>query len=104
MSLLSELDDDEIVHLYKDKTIEGFDNDFDALMAKITEIRTLGYTRVETTDSALISSKTYSIAINVGQPVYSAIALSGWIPEESTQELVDVLKGKVQEIVTADSL
>lgn len=104
LSLLSELDDDEISHLYEGKTIEGFNDDFILLVKKINEIRTLGYSRVETTNPTLKSSKTYTIAVNVGQPVYSAIALSGWLPEESTDELVSVLRDKALEIInSADS-
>ncbi|WP_077341179.1 IclR family transcriptional regulator [Pseudocolwellia agarivorans] len=101
LSLLSELDDSEISHLYQGKNIDGFDDNFDSLMEKITEIRTLGYARVETTGSSLKTSKTYTLAVNLGQPVYSAIALSGWLPEESTEELITVLKEKAKEIEQA---
>lgn len=100
LSLLSELDDDEIAHLYEGKVIDGFNDDFTLLLAKINEIRTLGYSRVETTTPTIKSSKTYTIAVNVGQPVYSVIALSGWLPEQSTDELVSVLKEKALEIIS----
>ncbi|MBE8168823.1 MAG: helix-turn-helix domain-containing protein [Shewanella sp.] len=101
LALLAQLGDDELVHLYKDKTIEGFDDDFDLLMTKINQTRSDKFVRLETTNSKLKNSKTYTIAVNVGQPVYSAIALSGWIPQESTEELVSVLKEKALEIEQA---
>ncbi|MBM7072702.1 helix-turn-helix domain-containing protein [Shewanella sp. 202IG2-18] len=101
LSLLSQLSDDEIVHLYKGKTIEGFDDCFASLMDKIEEIRRNKFTRVETTNKKLKNSKTYTIAVNVGTPVYSSIALSGWIPEDSTDELVEILHQKANEIVSA---
>ncbi|RYV01501.1 hypothetical protein SOPP22_14045 [Shewanella sp. OPT22] len=101
LSLLSQLSDDEIVHLYKGKTIEGFDDCFESLMDKIEEIRRNKFTRVETTNKKLKNSKTYTIAVNVGTPVYSSIALSGWIPEDSTDELVEILHQKANEIVSA---
>jgi hypothetical protein len=50
------------------------------------------------------SRKTYSIAVNVAQSVYSAIILSGWLPEKPIQELVDVLKDKVAEIIAANAI
>jgi hypothetical protein len=54
---------------------------------------------VETTSPTLKFSKTYTIAVNVGQPVYNAIGLSAWLPEEPTNELVSVLREKTLEII-----
>jgi len=68
LSLLSELDDDEISHLYKDKEIEGFPAGFASLMEKIYEIRSLGYTRVETTDTSLKTSRTYTLLSMLANP------------------------------------
>ncbi len=101
LSLLSHLSDDELTHLYDGKSIEGFEDNFELLMIKINEIRTNKFARVETTNKRLKNSKTYTIAVNVGSPVYSSIALSGWIPEDSTIELVDILNQKAKEIALA---
>jgi hypothetical protein len=38
------------------------------------------------------------VAVPVGNPVYAGIAMSGWIPESATAELVEALLSAAREI------
>lgn len=98
MSLLSELDTEEVIHLYHEQEIPGFPDGIDALLKQLAEIRNQGYTRVRTSYRTHIPEGAVTLAVNVGQPVHSALALSGAIPEERTTEFVSVLREKAQEI------
>ncbi|MGD8174990.1 IclR family transcriptional regulator [Marinimicrobium sp. ARAG 43.8] len=98
LSLLSQVDDDEVVHLYENKTIPGFPEGIAALQDKLIEIREQGFVRVRTSYRTHLPEGAVTLAVNIGNPAHSAIALSGDIPEERTEELVAVLREKALDI------
>lgn len=87
MILLSELDNEHIRELFEDHSIPQFDDDIVKLLAKIDEIRALGYARVHVADDR----DHHVIAVSTGDPAHAGLALSGWIPEHATSELVAAL-------------
>jgi DNA-binding IclR family transcriptional regulator len=92
MSLLAELDDEELAHLYLGKEVPGYPGGFDSLMDCIKEIRLNKFVRIETQYKTHLPHHTITLAVNVKGAMHSAIALSGWIPDEATDELVKSLK------------
>jgi DNA-binding IclR family transcriptional regulator len=95
MVLLSELDDDEVRELYKDhQDIPMFPEGVDQLLVKLAEVRRLGYARVHVADER----DHHVVAVSTGDPAHAGIALSGWIPEASTEELVAALREAAPEI------
>jgi len=91
MSLLAELEDAEITHLYSGKEIPGYPDGFDSLMKCIKEIRDNKFVRIETHYKTHLPHHTVSLAVNVKGAMHSAIALSGWIPEDATDGLIKSL-------------
>jgi DNA-binding IclR family transcriptional regulator len=98
LSLLSALSDDEINTIYADKPIPYFNNDLDALLSILSNIREQGYARVNTKYQTHISNGSVTIAVNVGDPAYGGVALSGQISEQETENFVTLLRGKAHEI------
>ena len=98
ISLLSDLDDDEIRHLYEDKDIPGFPEGIESLLAFINNVRGQGYVRYATHYKTHLPRHTETIAVNVKGNMHSAIALSGWIPDDAVDELVTLLRNKANEI------
>ena len=95
MVLLSELDDEEVRELYKDhQDIPMFPEGIDQLLVKLAEVRCLGYARVHVADER----DHHVVAVSTGDPAHAGIALSGWIPEASTEELVAALREAAPEI------
>jgi DNA-binding IclR family transcriptional regulator len=92
--LLSECDDDEIRELYEGKEIAMFPDGVGQLIAKLREVRHLGYARVHVADER----DHHVVAVSTGDPAHAGVALSGWIPEASTTSLVDVLRAAAAEI------
>ncbi|WAJ72124.1 IclR family transcriptional regulator [Catenovulum adriaticum] len=92
MVLLAEQPDHYIEKTYQHKHIEGFGEDFSAFMASIKQIRQQGYSYIQT------QTDKHTLAVAVGEPAFCAIALSGWIPENSVAELVQPLKQVAQQI------
>lgn len=88
MSLLAHMDNDDVLDIFKNKDIPGFPDGPVHLIAALDEIRRDGYARVLSRPEQGI----HTIAVTVGNPVYSAIALSGWIPDSNTDELVAALR------------
>jgi len=86
--LLSELDDEDVRELYADKDIPMFPGGIEQLLAKLAEVRRLGYARVHVADDR----DHHVVAISTGDPAHAGIALSGWIPEASTEALVAALR------------
>lgn len=84
--LLSELDDEDVRELYADKDIPMFPGGIEQLLAKLAEVRRLGYARVHVADDR----DHHVVAISTGDPAHAGIALSGWIPEASTEALVGI--------------
>ncbi len=98
ISLLSHLDTEEVIHLYHDKEIPGFPGGIDALLETLAETREQGFARVKTSYKTHLPEGAITLAVNVGDPVHSALALSGEISESRTEEFVAVLREKALEI------
>ncbi len=94
MVLLSELEDDEVRDIYRDKDIPMFPEGIEQLLAKLAEIRRLGYARVHVADER----DHHVVAVSTGDPAHAGIALSGWIPEAATEPLVAALREAAPEI------
>lgn len=92
--LLSELDDDEVREIYRDKEIPMFPEGIEQLLAKLAEVRRLGYARVHVADER----DHHVVAVSTGDPAHAGIALSGWIPEAATEPLVAALREAAPEI------
>jgi DNA-binding IclR family transcriptional regulator len=92
--LLSELDDDEVRDIYRDKDIPMFPEGIEQLLAKLAEVRRLGYARVHVADER----DHHVVAVSTGDPAHAGIALSGWIPEAATEPLVAALREAAPEI------
>ncbi len=88
IALLAAHDDDYIHELYAEGPIQGFPGGLDSLMTAIKDVRAKGYARLKV--KADIDQ--YTVAITVGNPIYAAIGLSGWIPEGNTESVVAALK------------
>jgi DNA-binding IclR family transcriptional regulator len=86
--LLSELDDEDVRELYLDKDIPMFPGGIEQLLTNLAEVRRLGYARVHVADDR----DHHVVAISTGDPAHAGIALSGWIPEASTEALVAALR------------
>ena len=97
LSLLSELTDEEVDDLYANKEVSGF-ADLTELKAALQQIRDKGFCRVETHKEENRAIKTYTVAINIGSPVYAAIGVSGHISEEATSDIVDMLKASAEKL------
>ena len=94
MALLAEQDDDHLAELFADREIPGFPEGFGALMAAIAEVRTQGYARVSVGEA----DERHTVALPVSRPAFAAIGLSGWIPKENNEAILDALKGAAAEI------
>lgn len=92
--LLSELEDDEVRDIYRDKDIPMFADGIEQLLAKLGEVRALGYARVHVADER----DHHVVAVSTGDPAHAGIALSGWIPEAATEPLVVALREAAPEI------
>ncbi|MGH8175061.1 MAG: IclR family transcriptional regulator, partial [Steroidobacter sp.] len=92
--LLSEYDDADVRDLYKDRPIPMFPDGIDQLLAKLAEVRKLGYARVHVADAR----DHHIVALSTGDPAHAGVALSGWIPEGATATLVDALRAAATEI------
>lgn len=92
--LLSEHDDEDVRELYAGRQIPMFPEGVDQLLAKLSEVRRLGYARVHVADER----DHHVVAVSTGDPAHAGVALSGWIPEAATAELVDALRAAAAEI------
>lgn len=92
--LLSQLPDDEVRELYADRDIPMFPDGVDSLLVTLAATRTQGYARVHVADDR----DHHIVAVATGEPVVAALAMSGWIPESATAELVDALRAAAAEI------
>lgn len=96
LSILSSLDSDDVKEIYYNRDILGFPEGIEALLARLDQIRRGGFAHV------LVRPELdqYTLAVNVGDPVHAAVALSGFIPEERVPKLVEALleaKGKIEQ-------
>jgi len=94
IALLSEHDDADVRELYQGRDIPLFPQGIDQLLAKLAEVRTLGYACVHVADDR----DHHSIAVSTGDPAHAGVAMSGWIPEAATAPLVDALRVAATEI------
>lgn len=92
--LLSQLQDDEVHELYAEREIPMFPEGIDSLLATLARTREQGYARVHVADER----DHHIVAVPIGSPVYAGIAMSGWIPESATTELVEALLSAAREI------
>jgi DNA-binding IclR family transcriptional regulator len=92
--LLSEYEDADVRDLYKDREIPMFPEGIEQLLAKLAEVRKLGYARVHVSDDR----DHHVVAVSTGDPAHAGVALSGWIPEAATAPLVDALRAAAIEI------
>ena len=94
MVLLSELLDDDVREIYQDREIARYPKGIEQLLEKLAEIRQLGYARIKVEDDR----GHHIVAVSTGDPVHAGVALSGWIPEGATEELVTKLRAGAMEI------
>jgi DNA-binding IclR family transcriptional regulator len=92
--LLSEHDDADVRELYDRRDIPMFPGGLEQLLAKLAEVRKLGYARVHVADDR----DHHIVAVSTGDPAHAGVALSGWIPEAATAPLVDALRAAATEI------
>ena len=71
-----------------------FPDGIDSLLATLARTREQGYARVHVADER----DHHIVAVPIGSPVYAGIAMSGWIPESATTELVEALLSAAREI------
>lgn len=95
MVLLAELGDERVSEIYRDRAeIPNFPEGLPQLLAKLAEVRQLGYARVHVADDR----DHHVVAVSSGDPAHVGIALSGWIPEPSTIALVEALRDAAVEL------
>jgi DNA-binding IclR family transcriptional regulator len=92
--LLSELTDERVTEIYQGKEIPNFPHGLPQLLIKLEEIRKQGYARVHVADDR----DHHVVAVSTGDPAHAGVALSGWIPEAATPELVDALREAAKEL------
>jgi DNA-binding IclR family transcriptional regulator len=92
--LLSEYDDADVRELYDGIDIPMFPEGIEQLLAKLAEVRVLGYARVHVADER----DHHVIAVSTGDPAHAGVAVSGWIPEAATAPLVEALRAAAAEI------
>lgn len=94
MVLLSEHEDQEVRELYAGAEIPQFPGGIEPLLAKLEEVRRLGYARVHVADAR----DHHVIAVSTGDPAHAGVAVSGWIPEAATPPIVEALQAAAAEI------
>jgi DNA-binding IclR family transcriptional regulator len=94
MMLLSKLPDEDVRDLYQGMEIPQFPGGIDELENALAVIRNNEFARVHVADDR----NHHIIAIPIGEPVYAGIAMSGWIPETATDDIVCALREAAQGI------
>jgi len=97
--LLAELTDSQIRERYMDKDIPRHPNGVESLIKEIQTTRKQGYARVR----VHADKEHHTIAVVVGQPVHSAIAVHGWIPAAATKTIVNALRTAASAIETSQN-
>jgi DNA-binding IclR family transcriptional regulator len=100
MALLAMQPEENVERLYDGRAIPGYPRGLKSLLKDLKEIRRKGYARVEVHPENVVNRRTpsHSIAVPVGHPVNSAIAVSGWIPDADVDALVEALQQARKEI------
>ena len=94
MVLLAQLDDEQIARIYEERDIPGHPGGLNSLLEVVRQVREQGYSRIVVSPE----EDRRTIAVVVGEPVYAAIGVSGWLQESGTEELVAALKAAAAEI------
>lgn len=99
LALLARTPVESLVDVYKGKSIPNFPDGLDSLVTELESIRQKGFVRFQGIQNGIkqVGDKC-SIAIEVGQPANSAIALQGEIDDQLMHELIPVLTNAKQEI------
>jgi DNA-binding IclR family transcriptional regulator len=94
MALLAALSDEEVRLLYANATDIPRFTGLQPLLAELKEIRANGFARV------LVDPQQnyHTVAVTVGDPVHSAIGVSGWIPKTNTKTIVTALRAAAAQI------
>lgn len=92
--LLAQLPDDEVREIYADRDIPMFADGVESLLETLQRTRKQGYARVHVADDR----DHHIVAVASGEPVVAGLAMSGWIPESATAELVEALRLAALEI------
>lgn len=86
--LLSELPSEKVQEIYQDKPIPNFPGGIQELMERLDMVRAQGFARVGVADDR----GHHVVAVSTGDPAHAGLALSGWIPENASEELVEALQ------------
>lgn len=92
--LLSELTNERVTEIYQGKDIPNFPEGLTQLLRTLDEVRNQGYARVHVADDR----GHHVVAVSTGDPAHAGVALSGWIPEGATAELVAALREAAKEL------
>lgn len=100
MALLAAQMDENILEIYAGREIPGYPKGVKALLRDLKQIRKQGYACVEVNPerAAEHGKPTHTVAVPVGNPVNSALALSGWIPQPNVAGVVEALQHARAEI------
>ncbi|MDH7973910.1 helix-turn-helix domain-containing protein [Sphingomonas sp. AR_OL41] len=93
MALLASQDDLEIEETYAGREIPGYEN-LAALLTAVEGVRSAGYARLRVKDER----EQHTVAITIGNPVYAAIGLSGWIPVAAMPDVLAALREAARQI------
>ncbi|UNK48524.1 helix-turn-helix domain-containing protein [Lysobacter sp. S4-A87] len=92
--LLAQMTDEEVRDLYEGHEIPMFPEGIESLLATLQATRAQGYARIHVADDR----DHHIVAVPMGDPVHAGIAMSGWIQESATADLVAALREAVKEI------
>lgn len=99
MAMLANSARESVIDAYQNKTIEGFPDGLNSLLDELNEIKERGYALFQSHELQDEDDKAlYSLAITIGKPANSAIALQGKIEPEDVDKLVCVLKDAREKI------
>lgn len=104
MILLAQLHEEEITELYDNSDIPGFPDGVKSLIDRLGQIREQGYSRVEITPTTPLypGEPHHTIAVPIGEPVSSALGISGWMPDSAVPDVVEALQKAKHDIETAE--
>lgn len=92
MILLSNKPNQSIHDLYQNKDIVNFPNGLDSLLNRLNDIKRDGFARTDAINPTTgLKTNNCTIAVPIGRPINSAIAVSGLIPNHQTQQIVEHL-------------
>ncbi|MEL0637566.1 helix-turn-helix domain-containing protein [Marinomonas sp. TI.3.20] len=92
MVLLANASEESVIDVYQNKIIAGFPDGLDSLLAELAKIREQGYAKFQISQQAgEVGSTAYTLAVALGNPVNSAIALQGDIKQQHEPELIAAL-------------